>query len=1042
MNKKIAFILLFICIGLSQISYSQINAPDGVRMPGDWNGFNNETNMGGDFDLNRVSNGILRWTTTFQFTGESGVQNFKFASTGCGNQWANQWAERTFSSVNELNTVTFTTDGGSGNNTVTLTTDKFYTVNFRDNGYANTDAIFMETSSMPVTIASVVNDASSTVRGGDDVSVTVTTSAEPASDEFVYLVYTITGSADRKVAPLTFTGTTATHTFTDVAANATYTYYVMTSSLDETAIVSDQSAQFYDMRSIRVDNNSESNYSFSVELSLPGVPVIASPTNSSTDILLNATLDWNDTDNASTYEIQTSTTPDFTGDVETSTSNTSSYRFKQELDFGSTYYVRVRGLNSADEAGDWSDDVAFTTLPLVRTYAGNKNGGFGGVIGNNSVQIGDNGTDVNVRIIKGDADFNDTFVMYIANGNSGRSSIDGEINDQQDALRRALSSAGDNASVLRFPGGFEATHALALNVEFGGLWSIPETGAVGNDELTFITPINRTIETVSDAKITFSFSKSDIGLGTEDDVEFAFVTTYLNATNGFLSNESIQIGFGGDNPGNANVNIGSATKYPSGDVFASYTLAGAQGWRFLSSPISSSSYGDMLSGLFTQGFAGSDFPSVGASHSNVLTFNGTSYSSINAASDEIPAGSGFAAGVFRDDEAGVEGSFPKHVAISGTPRSGDITPSLNGNAFTLLGNPYLGTLNFDELEPSGLSNVIYVYDYEPAGKSEDDFDNTADEEQVGIFRVWNGSAGSLGSFRVAPFQGFLVHAITENPSLTFSESALANSTTFRGKEQDESPLTAGFELRGQGLYSTTWLQFSDNGNPGLDQWDAFKLYPFASQYALMQTYSVDGTGLEINHLPVPSGRTEIPLDMLVTRSGTFTFTVSDWQLPDNWSAELIDDVSGEVYAIYEGASISIDLDGVASKSRSDVAAPEIVSLDGNSRFRLVVEPGQTTGIDAVSSLPETFELGQNYPNPFNPTTTIQFAIPSSIETGSNVRLSVFDMLGREVAVLINEARPAGNHTVSFDASALGSGVYVYRLQAGTFMQTRKMTLIK
>lgn len=255
-------------------------------------------------------------------------------------------------------------------------------------------------------------------------------------------------------------------------------------------------------------------------------------------------------------------------------------------------------------------------------------------------------------------------------------------------------------------------------------------------------------------------------------------------------------------------------------------------------------------------------------------------------------------------------------------------------------------------------------------------------------------------------------------------------------------MVLSFELMGEGLYSSAFVNFSDEASAGLDSRDAFKLIPFTSAYASLQTYAVDGTGLDINHHPTPSGRTELPLNMIVTRSGEFTFSVNDWQLPENWTAELIDDASGEIYAIHEGATISVNLDGIAAKSSGEFVAPEIVSLDGSSRFKLVVDPGTTTSADAVSSLPESFELGQNYPNPFNPTTTIQFAIPSSIQAGSNVRLSVFDMLGREVAVLINEARPAGNHTVSFDASALGSGVYVYRLQAGSFTQTKKMTLIK
>ena len=85
-----------------------------------------------------------------------------------------------------------------------------------------------------------------------------------------------------------------------------------------------------------------------------------------------------------------------------------------------------------------------------------------------------------------------------------------------------------------------------------------------------------------------------------------------------------------------------------------------------------------------------------------------------------------------------------------------------------------------------------------------------------------------------------------------------------------------------------------------------------------------------------------------------------------------------------------------------------------------------------------YQLSQNYPNPFNPSTTIAYTIPAS----SNVRITVFDMLGKEIATLVDEIRPAGSHAVQFDGSDLASGVYFYRMTAGTQTQTAKMLLIK
>ncbi len=88
--------------------------------------------------------------------------------------------------------------------------------------------------------------------------------------------------------------------------------------------------------------------------------------------------------------------------------------------------------------------------------------------------------------------------------------------------------------------------------------------------------------------------------------------------------------------------------------------------------------------------------------------------------------------------------------------------------------------------------------------------------------------------------------------------------------------------------------------------------------------------------------------------------------------------------------------------------------------------------------PDKLILKSNYPNPFNPTTTIRFSLP----TPSNVQLSIYDMLGRQVAILIDGKRSAGNHSINFDASDLSSGIYIYRLNANGLSQSRKMLLVK
>ena len=91
-----------------------------------------------------------------------------------------------------------------------------------------------------------------------------------------------------------------------------------------------------------------------------------------------------------------------------------------------------------------------------------------------------------------------------------------------------------------------------------------------------------------------------------------------------------------------------------------------------------------------------------------------------------------------------------------------------------------------------------------------------------------------------------------------------------------------------------------------------------------------------------------------------------------------------------------------------------------------------------NQIPEVYTLSQNYPNPFNPTTTIKFGLPKA----ANVKLVIYDIVGREVNVLVNEFKPVGNYTVNFDGSSLASGVYFYKITAGSFTDVKKMVLIK
>ncbi|PJA95572.1 MAG: hypothetical protein CO129_11085 [Ignavibacteriales bacterium CG_4_9_14_3_um_filter_34_10] len=111
-----------------------------------------------------------------------------------------------------------------------------------------------------------------------------------------------------------------------------------------------------------------------------------------------------------------------------------------------------------------------------------------------------------------------------------------------------------------------------------------------------------------------------------------------------------------------------------------------------------------------------------------------------------------------------------------------------------------------------------------------------------------------------------------------------------------------------------------------------------------------------------------------------------------------------------------------------------IDTDGGYKYSQEIE---------AENIPTEFALSQNYPNPFNPSTTIKYSIPSNVKSQtSNVKIIVYDILGNEVAILLDENKPSGNYEVKFDGSNLASGIYFYKLQSGSFAQTKKLLLLK
>ena len=157
-------------------------------------------------------------------------------------------------------------------------------------------------------------------------------------------------------------------------------------------------------------------------------------------------------------------------------------------------------------------------------------------------------------------------------------------------------------------------------------------------------------------------------------------------------------------------------------------------------------------------------------------------------------------------------------------------------------------------------------------------------------------------------------------------------------------------------------------------------------------------------------------------------------------ADLAFDEAGNLFGLIGSPTSSLKY-RLARIDKSTGAGTEIGSVGLAGMVGIAFSPTSVeTRVDLrrPGRIAAEFGLEQNYPNPFNPTTSIKYTLPAS----ADVRLGVYDLLGREVSVLVNGRMDAGIHDVRFDGSGLAAGVYYYRLQAGEFVQTKSLLHLK
>lgn len=268
MIKKSTFLLLalFATFCLSTLHAQVIFNPEGLNLPGQWNSWINPPAAGSVFGsetqvssgkVKFIGSGTPRWQTQI-FCSETngdvpaGSYEFLFTSGPVANAYQNKWAGVDVV-ANQLQDYSF---NSGADNSITLSEGKWYTMNWRDNGYQATQAIFMETSGLPVSLVSSTQlPEGNEIAANTPVQLTAQLGQPALPDQYFFVRYTVDGFANSQVILMEVNGQTATATIPGIQANQTVSYYFFSSSLNS---VSDN----FDMYSINLLNNNGQNFTF------------------------------------------------------------------------------------------------------------------------------------------------------------------------------------------------------------------------------------------------------------------------------------------------------------------------------------------------------------------------------------------------------------------------------------------------------------------------------------------------------------------------------------------------------------------------------------------------------------------------------------------------------------------------------------------------------------------------------------------------------------------------------------------------------------
>jgi len=267
MKKALLYLLVITLAVIANIenTNAQIFEPEGINMPGAWNGWTNPPNnnlalasytqvAGGQ--VTKISNGTTAvWNTIIHVSAggdvAAGTYEWLYTSGPAGSPWNNKWADVNVS----MNTIQNYTFGGGTNNSITLADNMWYTSNWEDIGYSDSRAIFMVTSAEPVEISTLSTPTN--VMPNTAVNIDMTLAAAPSAEEVFYIRYSIDNWTTSSGVSVAMAGTSGSATIPGQAANTLVEYYAFSSTI--VAMAAD-----FDLQSIKFNNNAGANYSYTI----------------------------------------------------------------------------------------------------------------------------------------------------------------------------------------------------------------------------------------------------------------------------------------------------------------------------------------------------------------------------------------------------------------------------------------------------------------------------------------------------------------------------------------------------------------------------------------------------------------------------------------------------------------------------------------------------------------------------------------------------------------------------------------------------------